>query len=78
MYRLCVIVALCCALAPRCDAAPKTRDEVPKSHLESDADRSDLPHEESDVHENLLSKVRTRSAPFVALLSCANNNFKSF
>lgn len=69
MYRLCVIVALCCALGSRCFAAPKTRDEAPKSQHERDAEQNDLPHEESDGHENLLSKVRTRSFPFVVLLS---------
>lgn len=68
MYRLCVIVALCCALAPRCSAAPKTRDEAPKSQPESDTERNELPREEADGHENLLSKVRTRSFPFAVLL----------
>lgn len=67
MYRLCVIVALCCALGPRCSAAPKTREEAPKSQHESDAERNDLPHEGSDGHENLLSKVRTRLFPFFML-----------
>lgn len=67
MYRLCVIVALCCALGPLCSAAPKTRDETPKAQFESDAERNDLPHEKLDGHENLLSKVRTRLFPFVVL-----------
>lgn len=65
MYWLCVIVAVCCALGPRCSAAPKTRDEAPKAQFESDTERNDLLHVEADGHENLLSKVGPRLFLFV-------------
>lgn len=78
MFRLCVLVAMCCALGPRCSAAPKTRDEAPKSHFESDAERSDLLQEEVDAHENLLSKVDTRLFTVVILLHISHVHQQHF
>lgn len=57
MYRLCVIVAMCCALCPRCSAAPKTREEAPRSQTESKEEQNDTLQEEMDGHESILSKV---------------------
>lgn len=68
MYRLCVIVAMCCALCPRCSAAPKTWEEAPRSQAESTEEQNDTLQEEMDGHESILSKVGGKRLIFSCLL----------
>lgn len=68
MYRLCVIVAMCCALCPRCSAAPKTREEAPRSQTESKEEQNDTLQEEMDGHESILSKVGGKRLIFSCFL----------
>lgn len=68
MYRLCVIVAMCCALCPRCSAAPKTWEEAPKSQTESTDEQNETLQEEIDGHESILSKVGAKSLIFSCFL----------
>lgn len=57
MYKLCIVVASCCAFFPCGSAAPKTRGEDPRAHFESKGEQNDRLQEEIDGQESILSKV---------------------
>lgn len=56
MYKLCIVIVMCCALFPLGSAAPKTLF-ADTSRLESNAERNDGLQEELDGQESILSKV---------------------
>lgn len=58
MYKLCIIIVMCCAFCPWSSAAPKTWGEDPRSHSESKEGQNDKLQEEIDGQESILSKVR--------------------
>lgn len=58
MYKLCIVVVVCCALFPCSSAAPKTWVEDPGSQSETKGEqKTDGLQEEIDAQENILSKV---------------------
>lgn len=57
MYKLCIVVVLCCAFFPRCSAAPKTWGADPRSEFERQAEQNDGLQQAINVRESILSKV---------------------
>ncbi|KAK9519019.1 hypothetical protein VZT92_021776 [Zoarces viviparus] len=57
MYKLCIVVVLCCAFFPRCSAAPKTWGADPRSEFERQAEQNDGLQQEIRVQESILSKL---------------------
>lgn len=57
MYKLWIVIVMCCAFFPWGSAAPKTLVADPTSQTESNEERNDRLQEELDSQENILSKV---------------------
>lgn len=57
MYKLCVVVAMCCAFSSCGSAAQKQREEGPRSQLKDSAEQDQNLQEVVDGQENILSKV---------------------
>lgn len=66
MYKLCIVIVMCCAFSPRGFAAPKTMGADPRSQLESIEEQNDRLQEEIDDQESILSKVGGK-VPFLTL-----------
>lgn len=57
MYRLCFVLATCCAFFPSGSAAPKDRGQDPGSQWKDSVQQDEELREEMDGQENILSKV---------------------
>ena len=55
MYKLCIIIVMCCALFPWCSAAPKILGADPRSEFE--VEQNEGLQEEIAGQESILSKV---------------------
>ena len=67
MYKLGIVIAMCCAFCPRGSAAPKTLGADPRSQLESNAEQNERLQEEIDGQESILSQVGALSPFFISL-----------
>lgn len=67
MYKLCIVIGVCCAFFPLASAAPKTWGEDPRSEFDSTAEQNDRLQEEIDGQESILSKVGG-NMPFLCYL----------
>lgn len=57
MYRLCIVLAMCCAFFLWGSAAPTDRGEDPGSQWKDKVEQDEKLREEMDGQENILSKV---------------------
>lgn len=64
MYRLFIVLAMCCALFPCGPAAPTDRGEDPGSQWKDKVEQDEKLREEIDGQENILSKVRDKHSFF--------------
>lgn len=57
MYKLCALIAVCCAFCPRGSAAPRSAGADRSAQGAGDAEQVDRLQEEVDGQESILSKV---------------------